>query len=105
MTKYSGVIGIKRDPEEVEPGIFRETIDEIPIRGELQYKPVRWRSGELSQDSVTANHVVSIITPESMMDEFSGAVYLTWMGRRWTITSIEYSKPRINFVLGGAHHV
>ena len=104
MSRFSGNIGIKADAVETSPGIWESTITVTPIFGEIRNKPVRWTSGELSQDKVTANHVISIIGPESLVTDFSEAVYVTWQGKKWTVKSIAYAKPRVNLTLGGVYN-
>lgn len=104
MSKYSGFIGIKRPPEEVEPGMFKPVLEEKEIRGELFYKGSRWTTGEHSQSSLTVNHTVSVIASKSLLKDAGLAVYLTWQDRKWSIRSVEYSPPRVQFVLGGLYN-
>lgn len=104
MSRFKGVVGLRGDPVETKPGIFVESISERVFRGELRNNNVRWRSGELAQDSVSANHVVSIIGPESLLSDFSGAVYVVWQSRKWTVKSMQYIRPRLNLTLGDLYN-
>lgn len=104
MTRFVGLIGVKEDPVEIRPGIFESTITETKISGNIRIGNVRHRDSELQQDSVTANHVVSIIATEASMADYSSVVYITWQGRKWSVKSIEYIRPRINMTLGGLYN-
>ncbi len=101
--RYRGIVGVKGAPIETAPGVFVPDIIEHTVSGNMQTKGVRWRAGELSQDSVRANHVLSVIAPASMMDDFSDILYVEWQNRKWTVTTIEYAHPRIQLTLGGVY--
>lgn len=104
MTRFVGLIGVKQPSVETEPGIYESNITEKKISGSIRIGNVRHRDSELQQDSVTANHVVSIIAPESTMSDYSSVVYITWQSRKWSVKSIEYIRPRINMTLGGLYN-
>lgn len=102
--RYSGTIGIKAAPVETSPGIWSEPVAIHNIFGQIRLKGTRWTQGELSQDKVRANHIVSIIGPESLVNDFSEALWITWQGIKWTVTTVEYARPRINLTLGAPYN-
>jgi len=104
VARFYGAIGIKRPAVEITPGVYKITIDERMMVGDILNKPVRWSGGELSQDSVKANHVVSLIASESMMEDFTEVAYIIWQSKKWTVTSVEYVRPRVLLTLGGVYN-
>lgn len=103
MTKFRGNIGLKRGATETSPGIFTQTIDEMEVSGEMRGLGARWQSMEMN-DSLSARHVLSIITPEDSIINFTETVYVWWQGRKWSVISIEYKRPRIELRLGGLYN-
>lgn len=103
MTKFWGSIGINRGPEETAPGIFEQTIEEVEVAGEMRNLKARWQSHEL-RDTVSARHVLSVVTPEDSIIDFIEVVYIIWQGRKWSVVSIEYKRPRIELTLGGLYN-
>lgn len=103
MTKFRGNIGLNRGPVETDPGIYVQTIDEMEVSGEMRGLGARWQSMEMG-DSLSARHVLSIITPEDSIITFTEAVYVLWQGRKWSVVSIEYKRPRIELRLGGLYN-
>lgn len=104
MARFSGHVGLRTDPVEVEPGIYDEGIEDRPITGDILLKPTRWSGGELSQDSVRANHEVSFIIPETTLSDFAEVVYVVWQNRKWSVTAIQYMRPRLKLTLGGLYN-
>ena len=104
MSRYSGALGIRTDNVETSPGIFEDSIEEIRITGDIYLKSARWRSGESAQDELSANQTVSFIAPESVKSRLDAVVYITWMGKKWSIQSLEYMLPRLQISLGGLYN-
>jgi hypothetical protein len=104
MNRYSGVIGIRRPPVEVEPGIFEDVIEEVAITGSIYRRPARWAIGETAQDTLQMNQVISVVAPENIQNSLDGIVYATYQGRRWAVRSIEYNRPRLELSLGGTYN-
>jgi len=103
MSKFRGSIGIDRGSEETSPGIFEPTIEEVEVTGEIRNQSARWQSHE-QRDSVTAKHVLSIVTPESSIVDYTEVVYINWQSRKWSVVAIQYMRPRIELTLGGLYN-
>lgn len=104
MAKFWGIIGIKRGSVETDPGIFEESIEEVKVAGEMRNLSARWQGHE-QRDTVSAKHVLSIVTPEdSMQIDFTEVVYVVWQGRKWSVVAIQYNRPRIGLTLGGLYN-
>ncbi len=104
MSRYNGKLGVRLPPVETEPGILTQDIVELDITGDIFLSKLRWQSGELLQDTVTANHTISCIVPEELESNFGGVVYATWQNQKWSVRTIEYNRPRIVMSLGGIYN-
>ena len=103
MTKFRGSIGIDRGSVESSPGIFEPLIEDVEVTGELRNPTASWRGHE-QRDTVSARHVLSIVTPEDSIIDFSEVVYVIWQGQKWSVVSIQYKRPRIELTLGGKYN-
>ena len=103
MSRFRGNIGMNRGPVETDPGVFTQTIEEVEVSGEIRGLGLRWQNAEM-RDSLRARHVLSIITPEHSIIDFTEVVYIWWQGRQWSVVAIEYKRPRIELTLGGLYN-
>ncbi len=103
MSKFSGFIGINRGKTETAPGIFEPIIEEVKVVGEIRNQVARWQSHE-QRNTVSARHVLSIVSPEDSIIDFSEVVYIIWQGRKWSSVAIQYKRPRIELTLGGIYN-
>lgn len=103
MTKFWGSIGINRGSKETSPGIFEESIEEVEVAGEMRNLGARWQNHE-QRDTVRARHVLSVVTPEDSIVDYTEVVYVIWQSRKWSVVSIEYKRPRIELTLGGLYN-
>jgi hypothetical protein len=103
MTKFRGSIGIDRGSVETSPGIFEPSIEEVEVTGEMRNMSARWQDHE-QRDTVSARHVLSIVTPEDSIIDFAEVVYIIWQSQKWSVRSIQYKRPRIELTLGGKYN-
>lgn len=103
MAKFWGPIGIKRGSRETDPGIFEEVIEEVEVAGEMRNLRTRWQGHE-QRDTVSAKHILSVVTPEDSIIDFTEVVYVVWQGRKWSTVAIQYKRPRVELTLGGLYN-
>lgn len=103
MSRFRGYIGLNRGTKEIEPGIFEPVIEEVEVTGEIRHSGPRW-SAQGMRDSLSARHVLSTVTPEDKIAEFTEVVYIWWQDRKWSVTEIEYKRPRIELTIGGLYN-
>lgn len=102
--RFSGVIGIREEPQQNSPGVYSENIKEIQISGDVRSQRASWTGSEVPQDIARTSQVISILAPGDLIDSFTDAVYVTWQQTKWTIAHIEYIHPRLNLTLGGKYN-
>lgn len=103
MTRFRGPIGINRGVVETAPGIFTPYIDEVVVYGEIRNVGTRW-SQQNASETVKAQHLLSVVTPEDSDIDFNEVVYVYWKRRKWAVTSIKYARPRVDLTLGGLYN-
>lgn len=103
MTKFRGIIGIDRGPREISPGVYKQYIEEVTVTGEMRNDKLGWSPHNLG-DTVRAQHLLSIITPEESSIDFNSTVYIEWQGRKWSVQALQYKRPRVELTLGGLYN-
>lgn len=103
MTRYRGTIGIDRGLTETSPGIFKQEIFELVVSGEMRTQQAGWSDYNIN-NTLKARHTLSVVTPESTDINFTDVVYIEWKGKKWTVTSVQYKRPRVELTLGGLYN-
>jgi len=103
MARFSGKIGLNRGYSEVSPGVHRAEIEEIDVRGIMRNLSIRTPNAGV-REGVTARHVLSIVTPERSVIDFTEAEYVIWQSQKWAVTALEYKRPRVDLTLGGLYN-
>lgn len=102
--RYSGYIGFSETYEK-EDGIWDERIVEQPYYGDVVSARRNDNENAKVNDDMTMSNKFSIVA-DSYLYSFAGRMrYITFMGEKWKITSVEYaSKPRVTISVGGVYH-
>ncbi len=105
MAKYYGMLGFYFDNKEIRPGIWDKIIDERPIYGDfLRNVKHTENSGEFN-DNIKVNNQISFIADPYAMENFQHIKYATYLGCKWTVTSVEIEDfPRLILNLGGIYN-
>lgn len=103
MSRFWGKIGINRGPVETSPGVLTPYVEELEVSGEMRTQRLSWPQAGM-REGLSAQHVLSIVAPEDSTVDFTEVVYIWWMGRRWSVTGIQYKRPRVELSLGGHYN-
>lgn len=98
--KYSGKIGFWVDDAEIRPGVWKPGIVEKPYTGDIVRTMQHWQSGDKVNDSLKVNNSISIISDLYLQNNLSSIKYVTFMGAKWKVTSIEIKYPRVTLEMG-----
>lgn len=97
--RYSGKLGIVQQTE-VRPGIWEETVTEVPALGTLRQETTVLAS----VDNVLPQHTTttSIVVPARGVGptDNSAIRYITYKGIRWQIRSVVDEPPHIVIYIG-----
>lgn len=101
MSKWSGNIGFFTT-EETSPGVWEEQIVERQYYGDIlhNYK----QSGEVDINSdINISNNFSIVVDPFAYENFHHMRYVTFMGTKWKINSVEVEYPRLTLSVGGIY--
>lgn len=103
MPKIIGCIGFANDVE-IRPGVHADDISERRYVFELLRNTARFQTGAQVNDDLTVANRISVIADSYIQDHIGIMRYVTFMGARWKISSIEVQYPRIILDLGGVYN-
>ena len=103
MAKYHGMIGFAEQTE-TSPGIWTEEITEHDYSGDLLCFNRRTQGSGKVNDDMTINNQISIIADAYLNENLYAIRYVTFMGGKWKIESVNVEYPRMIFTLGGLYH-
>lgn len=102
--KYAGKIGFWIDDIEVRPGVFRSEIVEKTYTGDVLRSSQRWNGSENINQNLTINNRISIIADLYFKNHVSSIKYITYMGTKWKVSSLELNYPRVTIEMGEVYN-
>lgn len=102
--KYYGEIGFWQEDVEIRPGVSRPSIIPKMYTGDVLRNNQRWASSQHQNDNLTMSHRISIVADLYLNENISSVKYVTYMGNKWKVNSIEVNYPRVIFELGGVYN-
>lgn len=103
MTRYSGMIGFAEQVE-TAPGVWREKITERRYKGDVTRNQARWSEGSGANDDLRIDNEISIVRDPFLDVHLPAIRYVTWMGSKWKVTSVQVREPRLVLQIGGVYH-
>lgn len=101
--KYSGIVGYSRDVE-TSPGIWESKIEEVRIYGDVLKNKTSYYQQSSLNGNITINHSISIVSNPFIRENCFNIRYVTYMGKKWYVNSVEIEFPRIILILGGLYN-
>lgn len=102
MAKWSGKIGFEIEYED-DYGVVTEYPIEKPYVGDLDRNFRRLQAGISVNDKVSINNEISVIADPFMFNNFHTIRYVTYMGTKWKVDTVEVRYPRLVITLGGVY--
>lgn len=103
MAKFYGIIGYVATTE-TEPGIWEEQLTERSYYGELVRNISKFQTSGGVNDDVNVSNEISIVADPYAIQNFQSMRYVTFMGTKWKINSIEVKYPRLVLSIGGIYN-
>lgn len=103
MAKWYGPIGYGISTE-VKPGVWKETIKEIPYSGDILENSRRIQTTDQVNDNIQISNKISIIANPFAKENFHAMRYVHFMGAKWKITNVEVKPPRLILTIGGLYN-
>ena len=103
MAKFYGTIGYGIS-EETTPGVWEDRIVERHYYGDLVRNTRRMQNSEHLNDNINISNEISIVADPYANENFQLMRYVTFMGTKWKITSVEVQYPRLILSIGDVYN-
>lgn len=102
VNKWAGKIGYA-ETVEANPGVWAETIVERTYYGDLTRNMRRLENSQNVNDNVTVANEISIVADPYALENFHAMRYVTFLGTKWKVSSVDVMYPRLRLTLGGIY--
>ena len=103
MPKFYGSIG-DAISKETTPGVWIEDIVERQYFGDVYRNTRKLQSGNQVNDSIDISNEISILSDPFANENFHSMRYVTYMGAKWKVSSVEVRYPRLILTVGGLYN-
>lgn len=104
MAKYYGNIGFM-ETVETAPSVWTENIVEHPYFGDVLSNSKRFQAGsDKVNDDIDISNRISIVADPYAYQNFHAIRYVTWMGAKWKVSSVDVEYPRLILSIGGVYN-
>ena len=103
MPKFCGNIGYAIS-KEAGPGVWIEDIVERQYFGDVYRNTRKLQSGNQVNDSIDISNEISILSDPFANENFHSMRYVTYMGAKWKVSSVEVRYPRLILTVGGLYN-
>ena len=105
MAKFFGAIGYAESKETAPgSGVYVDVITEHNYCGDVLKNMSRTREGDKVNDDFVVDNRLSIVSDMFAYNNIQSMRYVTWLGARWKITSVEVQRPRLLLNIGGVYN-
>ena len=103
MAKFSGNIGYV-DLVETDPGIWEEQETERHYCGDFSRNISKFQLSDSVNNDINVSNEISIVADPYAKQNFQKMRYITFMGSKWKIASVEVKYPRLILSIGGLYN-
>ena len=103
MPKFYGNIGYAIS-KETAPGVWVEDIVEHKYSGDVYRNTRKLQSGNQVNDSIDISNEIRILSDPFANENFHSMRYVTYMGAKWKVSSVEVRYPRLILTVGGLYN-
>lgn len=103
MSRWFGVVGYGITSE-TSPGVWTLNVLEYPYYGDLNRQKTSPMQGEGLNDDIELRNDVSILADAYAYQNYASIRYVTIMGVRWKVKSVEVQRPRLVLSIGGVYN-
>ena len=103
VNKWAGKIGFAT-PKEESKGVWVDDITERKYFGDITRNLRRLENGTSVNDNITVANEISIVADPYAVQNFHSMRYITFMGTKWKISTVDVVYPRLRLTLGGVYN-
>ena len=92
MTRFYGKVGYSHTVESV-PGVAKNVIVEKPYYGDVLGNTGKLVESENLNPNVVIQGQISIVADPYAYEHFMKIKYITWLGIKWKVSTIDATKP------------
>ena len=100
MAKCAGVVGYVTQKEH-ESGVWLPETVERKMHGDVIRAASSFNANEKVNEDVILQQRISLVGDQYAYANFTGLKYVTYLGVKWKVLSIEVNRPRLVVTLGG----
>lgn len=98
--RYAGKIGFECQVE-TDPGLWVSRVEERSYFGDVIRNTRRYQDGDKIHDDLRISNQISVLADSFCIEHAFLMKYITWMGQKFKIESVDIAYPRIIITLGG----
>lgn len=103
MAKFYGPVGFVKTVE-TEPGVWEEKATEREYSGDLMRNARDLQSSNDVNDDVNLANKISIVADPYAEQNFLSIRYVSFMGAKWKVKTVEVLYPRLILTIGGVYN-
>lgn len=103
MAKYFGSIGYA-ETVETSPGIVKEEIVARDYYGDILRNDRRLEDNGKVNSDINITNRISIVSDPYAVENFWKIRYVTFMGNKWKVKTVDVEFPRLILTLGGLYN-
>lgn len=103
MAKYFGKIGYATTVQK-RPGVWVEEITEREYYGDVIRNTRKLQASSNLNDDVEVSNQISIVSDAYAMENYFAMRYVTYMGTKWKVSTVDVQYPRLTLTLGGIYN-
>ena len=100
MAKFAGLVGYVTQKES-ESGVWLPETVERKMHGDVIRAASSFNANEKVNEDVILQQRISLVGDQYAYANFTGLKYVTYLGVKWKVLSIEVNRPRLVVTLGG----
>ena len=100
--KWFGQVGFEEDSYKVAPGIYESRIIERDYYGDVLRHKKTFDNSQIVTDFNISNQL-SIVSDEFLAQNLHKIVYVTFMGAKWRVSSVDIQWPRLILEIGSVY--
>lgn len=103
--RFFGIIGYADSVETPEgSGVWVDTIIEVQYYGDVVRDTKRENIDEDLNNDISVDNSISIVADDIAINNFLKIKYVTWLGERWTVSSVQVKPPRLILSIGSVYN-
>ena len=103
MARFHGEVGYAINTE-IRPGVWEDVITERSYFGDEVRNSLKLQEREKVNLDLSVQNSISILADAFANEHIFAIRYVIWVGKRWSVTDVTVSRPRLILRLGGVYN-